>query len=218
MTAEPNNSPEQSEEQAPESTTESATSEAGDVDAGSVDQVFSETVSMNTPPEVDEVADLKDKLAAAENRVLLAQADLENFRKRIRREMEDATKFADMPLLASLMPVVDNLNRAIDSIDETEKSSGLAEGVTMVFKQLMEVLAQRGCKPIEANGQPFDPNRHEAILHQPNAEVPAETVLMETQVGYVLHDRVVRPSQVIVSKQVEPVATEPETNSIDEDA
>lgn len=218
MTADPNNSPEQSEEQPTDSTSDAPAAEASGVDPGSVDQVFSEAADAEPASEVDEVAELKDKLAAADNRVLLAQADLENFRKRIRREMEDATKFADMPLLVSLMPVVDNLNRAIDSIDESEKGSGLAEGVTMVFKQLMEVLAQRGCKPIEANGQPFDPNRHEAILHQPNSEVPAETVLMETQVGYVLHDRVVRPSQVIVSKQVESVANETKSDLIDEDA
>ncbi len=148
----------------------------------------------------EEIDQLKQQLADAEKRVLLAQADLENYRKRMRREREDELKYADASLLADLLPVVDNLQRAIQSAQQSDQSSGILEGVKLVEKQLIESMKRRGCVPIEAVGQPFDPNLHEAIMQQPTADAPPGTVVHETQVGYRLHERVIRPSQVIVSK------------------
>ncbi|RCS54642.1 nucleotide exchange factor GrpE [Bremerella cremea] len=150
-----------------------------------------------------EMDHLKQELIDAEKRVLLAQADLENFRKRMRREREDELKYANVPLLTDLLPVVDNLQRGIESAEKSEQTSALLDGIKLVEKQLIEAMTKRGCEPIEAQGQPFDPNLHDAILQQPSADVDPGTVLHVAQVGYKLYDRVIRPSQVIVSKAPE---------------
>lgn len=169
-------------------------------DAATLDAMFGEQLSEKEPAgELSEVEQLKKQLADAEKRVLIAHADLDNYRKRARREREDDLKYAAVPLLIELLPVIDNLQRAIQAVPESEQSSGIAQGVKMVEKQLHDAIALRGVETIQAEGQPFDPNYHEAILQQPSADVPPGTVLQQTQVGYRLHDRVIRPSQVIVS-------------------
>ena len=148
----------------------------------------------------DQVEQLKQDLVAAEKRVLLAQADLENYRKRVQRERDDELKFANSPLLNDLLPVVDNLQRALQSAEGSEQASGIVDGIKLVEKQLLEAMKKRGCEPIDAEGQPFDPNFHEAILQQPSGDVEPGTVLQVTQTGYKLFDRCIRASQVIVSK------------------
>ena len=148
----------------------------------------------------DQVEKLKQDLVDAEKRVLLAQADLENYRKRVRRERDDELKFANAPLLTDLLPVVDNLQRALQSAEGSEQAGGIIDGIKLVEKQLLEAMKKRGCEPIAAEGQPFDPNFHEAILQQPSADVEPNTVLHVAQSGYKLFDRCIRASQVIVSK------------------
>ncbi|MBA2117759.1 nucleotide exchange factor GrpE [Bremerella alba] len=148
----------------------------------------------------DQVAKLKQGLVDAEKRVLLAQADLENYRKRVRRERDDELKFANSPLLNDLLPVVDNLQRALQSVENSDEAGGIIDGIKLVEKQLLEAMKKRGCEPIQAEGQSFDPNFHEAILQQPSADVAPGTVLQVTQQGYKLYDRCIRASQVIVSK------------------
>ena len=148
----------------------------------------------------EEVDQLRQKLADAEKRVLIAHADLENFRKRMRREREDELKYANAPLLSDLLPVIDNLQRAIESAEKSDEASSILEGVKLVEKQMLETMKRRGCEPIAAQGEPFDPNLHEAIMQQPSGDVPPGTVVHVTQVGYRLFERVLRPSQVIVSK------------------
>lgn len=147
----------------------------------------------------NETNKLRDDLAGAERRILLAQADMENLRKRMRREMDETIKYADVPLIADLLPVMDNLNRALDSAAQSQEAEGIVTGVKMVAQNMLDVLSRRGCKQIDALGKPFDPNLHDAILQQPSNEVPSGHVLMVTQSGYQLHDRVIRPAQVIVS-------------------
>jgi molecular chaperone GrpE len=148
----------------------------------------------------ERVAALQVKLADAEKEVLKSHAELENFRKRMQRDADQQLKFANVPLVRDLLEVVDNLHRALASASqEGTGTSALRDGVQMVTDQLSGVLAKYACKPIEAQGQPFDPNFHAAIAQAPSAEVPAGHVLQEVAVGYTLHDRVVRPSQVIVS-------------------
>jgi molecular chaperone GrpE len=95
--------------------------------------------------------------------------------------------------------VVDNIDRAIEAATKAGEADKLLEGFRLVRQQLATVLAAHHCEPIEAAGRPFDPNFHQAILHQPSPDVPAGTVTMVTQQGYQLHERVVRPAQVIVS-------------------
>jgi molecular chaperone GrpE len=147
----------------------------------------------------DDVQKLRAELAAAKDRELRAHAEIENVRKRTARELEESRRYASLPLLRDLLPVLDNMQRAIEAGEKNADAAALLEGFKMVSQQLGDVLKQHQCNLIEALHKPFDPNLHHAILQQPSEEHPANTVLMVTQDGYQLHDRVVRPSQVIVS-------------------
>lgn len=151
----------------------------------------------------EKIAELEAELAAAKDRTLRCAAELENFKKRIARETAEERRYASMPLLRDILPVLDNMGRAIDTVEQGHDPSHLLEGVKMVNEQLKSVLAKYDCVEIDALNQPFDPNFHDAILQQPSDQVAPHTVLMVTQPGYRLHDRVVRPSSVIVSKEVE---------------
>lgn len=150
---------------------------------------------------VDErIAELTEKLKAAETEVLKSHAEVENFRKRLQRDAEQQLRYANLPLVRDILDVVDNLKRATDAASgEGGNASALLEGVQMVTQQLTNVLNKYACKPIESVGKPFDPNVHAAITQMPSDDVPAGSVVQEVAVGYMLHDRVVRPSQVIVS-------------------
>ena len=150
----------------------------------------------------ESVESLRDQLNEAEKRVLLCQADLENFRRRKSREWQEQLKFATMPLVNSLLEVQDNLQRALEAAeaDDSSKSrSSLQKGVEIVAGQLQNILENNGCKKIETVGHPFDPNLHEAIQTQTSDDVQANHIITEVQTGYVLNDRVVRPSKVIIS-------------------
>lgn len=147
----------------------------------------------------DDAAKLKADLQSAEERVLRAQAEIENVRKRVQRDKEDALKYAAMPLVRDLLNVVDNLDRALSAAQQTADAGGLQEGVKMVAAQLQQVLKQHHCTPIATTGVEFDPNLHQAIAQEPSAEFAAGKVTRAAQVGYLLHDRVVRPAQVFVS-------------------
>lgn len=147
----------------------------------------------------DELNRLRDDLNEATNRALRAQADLENYRKRAQREIEEERKFANLPLLRDLLPVLDNIGRALDAAEKTNDAQTLTTGFRMVAKQLEDILGRYGCVRIAALGQPFDPHLHEAISQQPSDEHDANTVITVAQEGYRLHDRVIRPSQVVVS-------------------
>jgi molecular chaperone GrpE len=147
-----------------------------------------------------EIAKLRADLEDASERAMRAQAEMENYRKRARREMEDERRYAMLPLLQDLLPVIDNLQRAIAA---AEKSAGgsdaLLDGVKLVMQTLETALVRHECRRIEALGKPFDPAFHEAISQQPSADCPPGTVTLVALDGYMLHGRVVRPAQVIVS-------------------
>jgi len=143
--------------------------------------------------------DLQGQLQEANDRVLRIQAELENSRKRMRREMDEQRRFAVFPLLSDLLPVVDNLGRAVQSANENPDAESLLAGVEMVATQLAAILEQHKCQKISASGEPFDPNLHEAIGQQPSSECPEGHVAHVALEGYSLHDRVIRPSQVLVS-------------------
>lgn len=142
---------------------------------------------------------MEQQLAESNGQVLKLHAELENVRKRLRRESEDMVRFASLPLIADLLQVFDNLKRAIEAASTTEGSTGLVEGVQMVAKQFEDTLGKFHCKPIPAQGELFDPNFHEAISQMPSDDVESGHVMIEATQGFQLHDRVVRPSQVVVS-------------------
>lgn len=166
-----------------------------------LEEVEAEEVELGL--ELEEVGtsfeDLQEKLADAEKRVLLAQADLENFRRRNRRETADRIKYASLGMMNETLEAVDNLQRAIESYEKDPNGDGLVEGVKMVAQQISTLLENHGCKKIEAVGQTFDPNLHQALQMQASEEFPANTVMMDLRAGYRLHERVIRPSQVFVS-------------------
>ena len=174
--------------------------------AESVDEALEEALENNeAAAELDEVSEPPSndaRVAAAEAEVLRTRAELENFRKRMQRDLEQQVKYANMPLMRELLDVVDNLNRALAAANQDESGSdagALSKGVQMVTEQLVATLGKFGCKAVDSVGTEFDPNIHEAISQMPSEEHPAGTVAQEVAVGYVLHDRVVRPSNVIVS-------------------
>ena len=133
-------------------------------------------------------------------RFLRTAAELDNFRKRKEREVGDLRKFANQNLLRELLNVVDNLERAIGATREPGSADGLLEGVDMTLKELLKIFDKAGVKPIEAVDQPFDPNLHEAVMQEENTDVPENTVIRELQKGYQIHDRLLRPAMVVVSR------------------
>ena len=139
------------------------------------------------------------ELAAAKDQLLRLQAEMDNLRKRTSKEVQSERRYGPLSLMRELLPVVDNIDRAIEAAEQTADAQSLLEGFKLVRQQLMAVLDHHHCELIEAEGEVFNPDVHEAILQQPSADHPANSVVMVTQTGYKLHDRVVRPAQVIVS-------------------
>lgn len=147
-------------------------------------------------------ADLKVAKAQADdyyNRLQRLQAEFDNFRKRTLKEKEELVKYASERVIGELLPVIDNFERALEAAKNSQDFSALAQGVEMIFRQLGSVLGKEGLTPIEAVGQVFDPNLHEAIMQVDSEEHPANTVVEEVQKGYYLKDKVLRPSMVKVS-------------------
>ena len=174
----------------------------GDVGAGApaeksvIDAAIDAEETENAPAEGTDVG---SELAAERDRVLRLRAEMENLRGRTARELADERRYASLPLARDLLPLVDNVDRAIEAAEKAGDTGSLLEGFQLLRQQLLGVLTKHECVEIEAADQPFDPQFHEAILQQPSAETPANHVIQVTQTGYQLHDRVVRPSQVIVS-------------------
>ena len=180
----------------------------------------------SAPPETestDEAAALKARVEALEakerelvtqvdqerERTLRALADLDNARKRGQREREETIRYGLERVLKDLLPVIDNLDRAIDLGERTGKWDSLAEGVRMTRKLLEDTLAKQGLKAFTARGQPFDPRLHEAMGHEEREDLPPSTVSTELLRGYTLHDRLVRPALVMVARPPSPPATPP---------
>jgi molecular chaperone GrpE len=130
---------------------------------------------------------------------LRSQADFENYKKRSAREKEDAIKYANTALLDRLLPIIDNFDLGLSAARGEGEASPIYAGMSLVLKQLTDFLADSGLQPIEAVGEKFDPNLHEAIAHQPSADVPEGSVILQTRRGYRFKDRLLRPSSVVVS-------------------
>jgi molecular chaperone GrpE len=153
-------------------------------------------------PAPDDLAAIRKKAAERDEFLGLLQhtrADFANYQKRVQKEIDSARRFACQPLVADLLPGLDNLGRAVAAADASANAAGLLDGVRMVYQQLLDALARHGVSAIEATGKPFDPVFHEALMQQPSANHPPRTVIQELERGYSLHDRVIRPAKVIVS-------------------
>lgn len=146
----------------------------------------------------DTLAMVKQESEENYQRYLRIQADFENFRKRSRKEREDLLKYASQSLAEGLLPAVDNLERAL-AAENVGDGETLLQGVDMVYRQIMQVLEQEGVVPIEAVGKPFDPQVHQAVMKEEDPDEESGVVLQELQKGYMLNDRVLRPSMVKVN-------------------
>ncbi|RJP23536.1 MAG: nucleotide exchange factor GrpE [Candidatus Abyssobacteria bacterium SURF_5] len=154
-----------------------------------------ETMGM-TPEEVAKIAQEKEEYY---DRLLRTQADFDNYRKRIQKEQASLIKYGAENVLREILPVVDNLERAVDSARKHGDSNfQLREGIELVLAQLRETLGRLGVKPVESVGAPFDPNKHDALIRVHAPDAPEGVVVDEIRKGYYLHDKVLRPAQVTV--------------------
>ena len=136
-----------------------------------------------------------------QDRLLRVQAELENYRKRARREFDEAQRYREIDLLRDLLPVLDNVHRAIEAAEKSDDIEGLRAGFRMTAQQIEKLLGSHGCATIPTDGTPFDPTVHDAIQQMAVPGTAAGTVVATATRGYRLHDRVVRPAQVIVAKE-----------------
>ena len=152
----------------------------------------------------DDLAALRRAVADRDEKIDLLQrtaADLDNRRKRTERQMTDAVRYALQDFALDLLPVIDNFERALDHAGESRDVGALHDGLKLVHDQLLGVLQKYRVEKIAALGEAFDPNHHEAVAQVESAEHPDQTVIDVDQQGYRLHDRVIRPSRVIVSRE-----------------
>jgi molecular chaperone GrpE len=157
--------------------------------------------------------ELMDKLRETHERMLRAVADLDNFKKRAQKEKEEVQKFGNERLLREFIPVMDNLERALEHAKSNADFESLLAGVGMTRKQFEDALARHGVKAFTAVGQPFDPRLHEAMQHVGSADVPPNHVVAELVRGYTLNERLVRPALVVVAKPPETAPAESENKA-----
>jgi molecular chaperone GrpE len=141
-----------------------------------------------------------EEIKQLQDRILRMAAEMDNTRKRLERERSDGISYANESLIRELLPVMDNLERAVQHGQEDPNCQSLLEGVKMTLKNMGDVLARFGCASFESMGKPFDPKYHEAVMQQESAAHPEKTVIQELQKGYTLRERLVRPAMVVVSK------------------
>ena len=151
----------------------------------------------------EQIALLKQERDELRDQALRARAEFANYQKRAKQQADADRVYAVGSLAKDLLDPLDNLDRAIDAL-RAKGAEGITAGLDMVQKQLHEIMARHGVEPIAAQGHPFDPNLHEAILQQPSHDHPEGTVVAEMSKGYTIRDRVLRPSKVAVS--VKPAA------------
>jgi molecular chaperone GrpE len=161
--------------------------------------------------EENRITELETKLEAKEkeaaetyDRFLRASAEFDNFKKRSSREMEEFRKFANQSLIKEMLSVVDNLELAMNSTNDHKAiDKDLLQGLEMTHREILKAFEKFNVKPIDAKDQPFDPAFHEAVMQEETSDSPKNTVINELQRGYMIHDRLLRPSMVVVAKPKE---------------
>ncbi len=162
------------------------------------------------PSAEEQLAAAKQEAAEHVDKYMRLQAEFENYKRRMHKEQIEVQKYAQLPLLRDLTGVMDNLERAIEHSNHSENPDHqvFTQGLEMVIKQIDDIFERFGMYPIAAKGEPFDPTKHEAMNLVETVAFPENTVIEELQTGYSLHDRIVRPSMVAVSKKPEPPPSE----------
>ena len=159
-------------------------------------QESDEGTDENAGPET--LTEAQEAIAELNERIVRLTADFDNFRKRAQREKDEARQFANQGLLEKLLPVLDNFEMALTAVKDADPS--VRDGVQMILDQLLGVLKESGVEPVDAMGQPFDPNLHEALSQEETTEVEEGKVVQQVQRGYKLNERLVRPARVVVAK------------------
>ncbi len=157
----------------------------------------------------DPMKEMEERLEKAEgearenyDRFLRNSAEFDNYKKRSSRETDEFRKYANESILRELLPVVDNLELAIKASEENNQdAAGVVEGVNLTLAEILKVMKKFGVQQVEADGEPFDPAFHQAFLQEDSRDLPENTVLKVFQKGYLLHERLIRPAMVVVSKK-----------------
>ncbi|MFP4032476.1 MAG: nucleotide exchange factor GrpE [Desulfococcaceae bacterium] len=191
------------DEENPAAAGEEAPAEAANAEVADAEAAADETGG----PETETTTEIANRLAAAEealaaekDRFVRLYAEFENYKKRSAREIQEYRKYANETLIREILPIIDNLERALQSSDAVPQDAGcIIQGVDMTLREIMRVLEKFNVRPVKSIGEPFDPNFHEAVGKEPSGEHPEGNVVKEYQRGYLLHDRLVRPAMVVVS-------------------
>lgn len=185
---------------APEETPEQAAEQP-------LQEAAAESVSSVTPLAEDELATLQIQLQEKEAEAkanydlfLRERADLENFKRRMQRDKSEALRFANEPLIRDLLPILDNLERAVSHAQGGGNNQPLVDGVSLVLRSFLDMMEKHGVSRVSAKGQLFDPTKHEAMTQVESTEVAPNTVVDEYAPAYLLHDRLLRPALVVVAK------------------
>jgi len=176
--------------------------QTGEVEAKDAESV-EESADVTIEELKTELEKVRQEAADEHERLLRLSAEFENYKKRIDRQSDEFKKYANETLIKELLTVVDNLERAICSTDGDNgvtRDSCVVEGVEMTLNEILKILKKFNVTPIEAKGKPFDPVYHEAMMQEETDEYPENTVINEFQKGYMIHDRLLRPAMVVVSK------------------
>lgn len=164
-----------------------------------------DTVADEASPDQEDAAtqaqleELRKELEEQQQRLVRMQADYDNFRRRTRQEKEDFAKYAASDVIEQLLPVLDNFGRALDAADSSNDFDALFKGVDMIFRQLQQVLEHNGLQEMDAVGQPFNPEYHEAVMKVEDTEHEEGIIVEQLQKGYMFKDKVLRPAMVKVS-------------------
>lgn len=150
--------------------------------------------------EIDELTLVKQQLEQEQDKAIRFRADFENYKRRVQLDKEADYKYRAQSVLTDILPVLDNFERALAVETTTEEAASLAKGVEMVYRSLLDAVAKEGLEPIEAEGVPFDPNYHQAVMQEKDDSKESGIVLQELQKGYKLKDRILRPSMVKVNE------------------
>jgi molecular chaperone GrpE len=171
-----------------------AGSRTADGAAEAAEQVLKDLEALRARAEAAEQA--RDEYLSLARRT---KADFENYQKRAARDLATERRYALTPLAGDILPALDNLDRAMDAAKQAGETGPLVQGVALVQSQFLDILRRHGITRIEAQGQPFDPNLHQAVMQEPSKDHPPSTVVRVLQNGYLIHDRVLRPASVAVS-------------------
>ncbi|NME04284.1 nucleotide exchange factor GrpE [Psychrobacillus sp. BL-248-WT-3] len=150
--------------------------------------------------EVDELTLLKQQLEEEQDRTVRLRADFENYKRRVQKDKEADYKYRAQSLLSDLLPVLDNLERALAVEATSEEAISLTKGVDMVYRSLVAAVEKEGLESVESEGKPFDPNLHHAVMQEKDESQDSGIVLQELQKGYKLKDRILRPAMVKVNE------------------